>query len=235
MTSGRRTITQALLLRRVDYRDSDLLLTLFTEQLGNVTCLARAARRSRKRFAGSLEAMHTLHVELQEQRSERFELKEAHIAAARLQLTNKLEALEVAGRALGWVRKAAPERVREPQVWLSIIDLLDRLDQAPATANSVLLASSGLQLLSAFGWGLDFDQCVRCGRACPAGKAAAIDAKRGGLVCSACGGATLRVDGDTRRRLAYAAAGQSEALLPQDASLALKLTDEALSAHADIG
>ena len=56
--------TLALLLRRTPYRDADLVLSLFTEQLGQVSALARAARKSQRRFGGSLEPFHTLHLEL---------------------------------------------------------------------------------------------------------------------------------------------------------------------------
>ena len=37
--------TRAVVLRAVDYRDSDRIITLFTEQLGKVSAIARAARR----------------------------------------------------------------------------------------------------------------------------------------------------------------------------------------------
>ena len=46
MTSG---TTRAVVLRVVDYRESDRIVTLFTEQHGKVSAMARAARRSQKR------------------------------------------------------------------------------------------------------------------------------------------------------------------------------------------
>ena len=36
--------TRAVVLRRVDYRESDRIVTLFTESLGKVGAIARAAR-----------------------------------------------------------------------------------------------------------------------------------------------------------------------------------------------
>src|SRR5690606_22367616 len=48
-------MTDAVLLRRVPFGESDLIVTLFTREVGKVTALARAARRSRRRFGGALE------------------------------------------------------------------------------------------------------------------------------------------------------------------------------------
>ena len=67
---GARTqLTRALLLRRVDYAESDLVLSLFTVELGRISALARGARKSRRRFGGVLEPMHTLEVTLDERPS----------------------------------------------------------------------------------------------------------------------------------------------------------------------
>ena len=40
--------TRAVVLRLVDYRDSDRIVTLFTEEHGKVSAIARAARSSHK-------------------------------------------------------------------------------------------------------------------------------------------------------------------------------------------
>src|SRR5690606_17286574 len=94
----------ALLLKRIDYRDSDLIVTLFTFDYGKVQALARGARRSRKRFAGSLEPMHTLEVELSEPaRGQLYELRTASIITPRFRLAQRLERLQAAGRVLGWL------------------------------------------------------------------------------------------------------------------------------------
>jgi DNA repair protein RecO (recombination protein O) len=176
--------------------------------------------------------MHTLLLELDERTPNRLVLREARIDRARLNLTSSLAALTSAGRALGWVRRAAPERVNEPEIWAILSELLDSLDEAPNGHSGVTLASAGLQLLIAFGWGIEFERCVRCGLACPAERTAMIDPARGGLVCSSCGGAAVRVGAAARARLVAASGAQPGALLPEDTSLALRIVDAALTAHA---
>ncbi len=227
--------TEALLLRRVDYGDSDLVLALFSEKLGRVSALARGARRSTKRFGGVLEPLHTLSVRFDEPRSgELFVLREARIVVPRTRLTSDLERMQAAGRALGWVRGAAPPRTREPEVWKILANLLDLLSEPEAGRATLHLCAAGLRLLAAFGWGLDLSRCVRCGRPCPADQSAMVDAARGGLVCRACGGARLKLPGQTRERLLEVAAGAEITLDADELTLALELVEQAMRAHAGL-
>jgi DNA repair protein RecO (recombination protein O) len=223
------------LLKRVEYGEADLVLTLFTERYGRISALARAARKSTRRFGGALEPMHTLELGLEERpKSELFALREAKIAIPRAGLIASLSRLEAAGRALSWVRRAAPPRTPEPELWLAIEELLDRLGSPDAGLEPRrLLAAAGLRILVTLGWGLDLERCVRCGKECPPGQLALLDPTHGGLVCRSCGGARTRLDGPTRERLARAAAsGDPGPLAAEDAELALGLVEAVLKAHA---
>jgi DNA repair protein RecO (recombination protein O) len=231
-----RTATDALLLRRVEYGESDLVLTLLTQKLGKVSALARGARKSSKRFGSALEPMHTLAVELDERPgAELFTLLEAKLQVARAGILNSLPAMEAAGKALNWVRRAAPPRTPEQAPYAVLTTLLDRLSVAPnAEACGVALAEAGLSLLSAFGWGIDFERCVRCGRQASPAQSASVDATRGGLICRSCGGARMRLSAPSRQRMARAGAGETSLLTPDDAPNALVLVEAALGAHAGI-
>ncbi|HEY3496065.1 MAG TPA: DNA repair protein RecO [Polyangiaceae bacterium] len=229
--------TRALVLRRTEYGEADLVLSIFTEAFGKISALARGARKSTRRFAGSLEAMHTLELRLEERpTSELFAVREARIVAPRMGLTSSLERLEAAGRALSWVRSGAPARTPEPELWEEITTLLDRLAARDSELDPArLLATSGLRILAMLGWGLDFERCVRCGKECPPGQPALIDPGKGGLVCRSCGGARQRLDAARRARLARAARdGDPAALEADDAKVALDLVERVLKAHAGI-
>lgn len=229
--------TRALLLKRVEFGEADLVLTLFTERYGRISALARAARKSTKRFGGSLEPMHTLDLGLEERpKTELFMLREARIDRARTALTESLARLEAAGTALSWVRRSAPPRTPEPELWSALENLLDRLgDRDEKSPPRRILAAAGLRILATLGWGLDFERCVRCGKECPAGQVALVDPTHGGLVCRACGGARLRLEGAARERLARAAStGDAAAFEADDADLALGLVEAVLKAHAGL-
>lgn len=224
----------ALLLKRTDYREADLIVTLFSATHGKVRALARGARNSRKRFAGALEPIHTLDVDLdQPKRGDLFELRSSDVAIPRVHLSQDLDKLQGAGKVLGWLRDALPERHPEPELWELSSALLASLD-APQTRNTdVELGSFGLQFLVLLGWGLDFESCVKCGKSCPEGKPGTLSASHGGLVCTACGGGKTRLDAALRLRLSQAAQGAAS-LHVEDAPLTLRLVDEALATHANL-
>ncbi len=230
-----RLVSDALLVRRVPYGEADWVATFFTEMRGLVSTVARGARRTNKRFV-ALEPMHLLRVSIEERAgAELVPLTEASLVRPRSRLVADLSRLEAAGRALRWIRRASPPHTREPALWQEVNSLLDRLDdpdlQGVADAE---LAVSGLRILSAVGWELDFSRCVRCGRECDEKANACIDAQAGGLVCRMCGGASRVLRSDRRARYLAAASGEygHSGLTPEDAQIAIELVEAALSAHS---
>ncbi len=184
---------RSFLLSRVAYGEADLVVHLFTESLGKVSGLARGARRSQKRFAGSLEPLHTLVVELEEKaQGELLTLKGASIEKPRMGIVDSLDAMDAAGHALGWVRKASPQRTPEPLVFAALENLLDHLDRNPRPElRDAELIAFGLRLLDALGFGLELTRCVSCGKPCGDERSAWLSPERGGIVCRACGGGPL--------------------------------------------
>ncbi len=242
--------TLALVLRRTPYRDADLVVTLFTEGMGQISALARAARKSQRRFGGSLEPFHTLSVELEESAgAELMMLGSAQIETVRTNLYGHLDGMEAAGKLLTWIRHASPAHTPEPQLWQLALKGLDDLDassapaptsqplsppQPPHPSPTLVLAARGLQLLSVCGWRLELEHCVQSGTRCPDGKSAMIDPERGGLVSRSEGGAPFLVSGALRRRLILAQSGRADALEEDDAALGLELVERCLRAHAGL-
>lgn len=232
--------TRALVLRRTPYGEADLVVTLFTEGVGRVSALARAARKSQRRFGGSLEPLHTLAVRLDERAdAEVLTLREAKLSTSRPSLLEDLARMEAAGRFLGWLRDTAPERTPEPELWRLAEHCLDELERhagggSPARSATLSLAVHGLGLLVACGWRLELERCVQSGVRCPPGKAAMIDPALGGLVSRARGGAPITVSGALRERLIAAQAGDGDALREEDAEISLRLVESCLKAHAGV-
>jgi len=230
--------TAALVLGRTAYRESDWMLTLFTERAGHISAIARAARNSRRRFAGSLEPLHTLELELQENRgSDVSSVIASELSLARLGLLSRLDTMEAAGRFLTWLRRTAPQGGPEPRLWALSQKVLDELNDCrehAATSPRLILSAGGLQLLQECGWGLELERCVQTGIICPPGKAAMIEARRGGLVSRKAGGSALCLSGAQRSRLLSAQQGESGALIAEDEGVAFRLVEQSLQAHAGL-
>ena len=220
-------------MRSVAYGESDLIVQLLTESDGRMSAIVRGGRKSQRRVGGALEPFHTLRVELEDRGREMVTLKEARLARARLGIAGDLAALDAAGLLLRWARQLCPPRTPEPAAWVTLTGFLDALDQGAAHPR-VELAAAALRLLADVGYGLDLERCVGCGRARPAGKPAYVDAARGGVVCTACGGARVLVDADLLDVALAAQRGDRTRVTEAHAERILSLVEEAMGAHAGI-
>jgi DNA repair protein RecO (recombination protein O) len=222
---------RAFLLERRAFGEADLLVTLLTDGLGRVTAVARHAKQSRRRFAGALEPLHTLRVELaRRENQELFGLRQAHIEVSRQRLMTDLEAMEAAGRALRWLKQASAPELCEPALFGLCERLLDALERAQRPAN-VVLGEYVLELINQLGWGLELERCVGCGKTCQPERVARVSPERGGLVCQRCGSANTELHGPLRARLQRAALGRHPSLEPADAPLAISLGKAVFKAH----
>jgi len=228
----RKVETAALLVRSVPFGEADLVATFFTETDGKLSAIVRGARRSSKRFAGALEPIHELFLTLDDKGKELATLKEARIQRARIGITAELARMEAAGQALRWVRHLCPARTPEPAAWASLAALLDALEAAKGDAVLSSLAVFGLRLLADVGYGLDLERCARCGRVCPEGRAAYVDAGAGGLVCSSCGGARRTMSGELRTAAVATLRGEAT-LDAEQASAMVAIVEDAMAAHTD--
>ena len=233
---NRRIDSLALLVRSVPYGESDIIATFFTEESGKLSAMVRGARKSSKRFGGALEPIHGLMITLEDKGKELCVLKEARIQRPRTGISASLEAMEAAGQALRWVRHLCPARTPEPAAWRSLDDLLDALDEsngADAGESRRHLAIFGLRLLTDMGYALELDCCTRCGRVCPEGRSAFVDAGGGGIVCTSCGGARRTISGEMRALAARAQRGEGVVLSWEIAGELIDVVEDAMAAHAD--
>jgi DNA repair protein RecO (recombination protein O) len=217
----------------VAYGESDLVVTLFTEQVGALAAVARGARRSSRRFP-ALEPLHGLRVGIDLVPGRELGLLgEATLERPRLRLTASLPCMDAAGQALRWLRQAAPARTAEPRLWIEVNALLDALDADGSDRSAqALLGAFGLRMLAAAGWGLELGQCVRCDRSCPERSSAFVDVRAGGVVCRRCGGGGLVLGARQRLGMLRALGGDEAGLAePDDAAAAIALVSCALAEH----
>ena len=179
--------TSAILLRAVDYGEADRVLTLFGRSTGAVGAIARAARKSQKRFAG-LGLCSVGDGELRERGQaelltlERFEHKRSFTA-----LGTDVARMGHAAYAAELVAKLCAPRQAEPRIFDLLLVFLERLD-ADGASDSRLRAFE-LALLDRLGFAPALGACASCGRA-DLSEGDAIDVRwvpdQGGVVCRGC-------------------------------------------------
>lgn len=189
---------EALLLRAVDYGESDRIVHLLTPDAGRLTAIAKSARRSHRRFPGTLDVFNLLAVEgrLKPRASMAF-LERAKLIDPFLGLRRTPARYALASFLVEMLDRLAPEALvagdaeRLFDYATRSLRLIERVEPSPSLR--LLLELRGLDAL---GLRPELGRCVRCGRV--AGDEIAHDHRvhfhvsDGGIVCTAC---SLRLEG----------------------------------------
>ncbi|MFT5441653.1 MAG: DNA repair protein RecO (recombination protein O) [Myxococcota bacterium] len=198
-------MTQALLLRTVDVGEMDRIVHLLTPDHGRVTAMAKSARKSVKRFPGTLDLMNHLNVELQIRPRKMTHLGRAKLITPFLPLREDPARFALGCYLIELLGRLSPEGGAGG-------DSKDLFDFALATMQNIESVTPDakmrmflkLESLSALGLRPELRYCVRCGTALEGGEAFAFHLGEGGARCSRCtgeGGSWLPVHLGTLRTL----------------------------------
>jgi DNA repair protein RecO (recombination protein O) len=200
------------LLRSVDYGESDRVLTLLTRRFGKIACIARGARRSKKRFGGVLQPFSLLAVAIEPRRAGMPMLQSAEIVRHPSQIVTSLDRVSAGYAGLELVRELTPENESDDDVFdlaLELIEALDAPDQKSASPEALVVCFEA-RLLALAGFAPMLDACGHCGKRAQPSQRARFDAVHGHLICASCGGAAIGKDmlsGAARTALMHAAGG----------------------------
>lgn len=176
---------RAIVLRTVDYGESDRVVTLLTAERGRLAAFARGARASRRRFGGALEPFTLLEVEATERRgASLLALDSARVMRGFGKLRADLAGIACASYACELARELVREAEPHPDLFELLAGYLGGLDAAPPTAAG--LRAFELGALRAAGLAPRLDACARCGQAPGPGPRLRFDPGQGGLLCPRC-------------------------------------------------
>ncbi len=179
--------TRALVLRTFDQGESDRLVHLYTEALGRVSAIAKGARRSKRRFPGTLELFSLLDVRLVDPpRSSLLRLEGARLARPFEPLAADLGRYGIGCMFCELLDRLTGEHESNPDLFRFAVGALDVLcSEKPDRLLATLLLAKTLARL---GYHPQLVRCSRCGEALGDAPRVAFDAREGGAVCRTCGG-----------------------------------------------
>lgn len=158
--------TEAIVLRSVDFGESDRIVHLLAPATGRLTAIAKGARRSRKRFPGTLDFFNHLDVQLERRRpASMARLEHARLRRSWSTLREQPTRFALGCYLLEMLDRLAPEggapeeRRRLFQFALGALDLVEAAE--PDARLRTLLE---LRTLAAAGLRPELRRCVRCGR-----------------------------------------------------------------------
>lgn len=172
----------ALVLRTVDFGESDRIVHLLMPREGRLTAIAKGARRSQRRFPGVLDVFNRLRIEVAARRrpGSLARLEQARLVECFPGLRVRPGRFALACYLVELLDRLAPEGAEGGRLFGFAIQALALVERSsPDQRLRVLL---DLRALDAVGLRPRLDRCVRCG-----GEPAGFHVAEGGPLCRACG------------------------------------------------
>jgi DNA repair protein RecO (recombination protein O) len=180
--------TSAILLRRRDYGDYDLIVTFFTQSQGKVSLIAKAAKKSARRFAGVLELFSEVDIiAASGRRSGLPVLQEAALKQPFAQIRVLPTRIAYASYWSELVDVWMEDHVTQTELYRLLLHVLRELDQG-VISEAVLSVLFQMRLLRISGHSPNLELCGICRKAVDAVRpnVLGVDVAKGGIACLGC-------------------------------------------------
>jgi len=189
--------TEALILRSVDFGESDRILHLLVPEIGRLPVIAKGARRSVRRFSGTLDLFNHVKIQVDIRRPNSLaRLDQASLIDPFIAMRSESARFALGCYLLELFDRLAPERGVRTDMQRLFSFALGALRMVAERAPDLRLRTLiELRALDALGLRPEFSRCVRCGSA-PAGRSPiGFHVAEGGVVCDPC---CAQIDGIQR-------------------------------------
>ena len=177
--------TDAVVLNCTEHGESDVIVTLFCQNVGRLSVIAKGAKKSKKRFVNKLELFTFLHITYQQKvnRSLAF-LAEADLHTGFLQLRHDWELYSIASVIREFLLLGIRENEPDVSIFRLCLWALHNLDQRqpPVTVLCLFL----IRFYDYIGYRPDLQSCAHCNTMVTNRNRYSFDTAGGRIVCSFC-------------------------------------------------
>ncbi|MCW5204390.1 DNA repair protein RecO [Desulfobulbus sp. N2] len=186
--------TGCIVLKNVDFGESDRIITLYSPDKGRFTAIAKGAKRSQKRFVNKLEEFSLLDISYRPAKHSRLHfLCEAELKEAFLSLRTNWQRYYAAILANELVLRFTGEHDPDSRIFSLLHWLLESLHNGASPLATLVFFH--LHLLNACGYRPRLEHCATCSCSPDKNRALlnfALQPGNGTLICSRCSGNTGR-------------------------------------------
>lgn len=204
--------TPAILLRRLDYGDFDLILTFLSLERGKISLIAKSAKKSTKRFAGILELFSLMEVVAGTGKGRGLAvLQEAALKSPFSTIRNDIRKTAYASYWCELLNNWVEENQKQAPLYYLLKHVLSQLDGgAPAAAEISIFFQ--MRLLNISGHGPSLRQCGRCRKNLETIECNPVvfDIAKGAILCDGCAsgaGGRIRLSKGTIKQLLWVESG----------------------------
>jgi DNA repair protein RecO (recombination protein O) len=185
MNTRTRHKTEAILLRTFDYGESDRIVTFYTRDYGKLRGIAKGARRSRRRFANTLEPFCRSEIVFSRKGRDNLALiEESRVHNHFGGLRQDLEKTLMASYLIDLTDQFTLEDKKSEELFELLYDFLNFIETGNVTES--LLRFFEIRLLKCVGYQPVLDRCIACQAPLNGADIYQFNARAGGIRCSAC-------------------------------------------------
>jgi DNA repair protein RecO (recombination protein O) len=176
--------TDAVVLHRADFGESDLLVTLYTLDHGKVKGIAKGAKRSKRRFVNNLQPFSYIRIIFAEGRGGLIRVDEADMIHPFFRISEDISKVLYGSYFVEMVKEMTGEKEANPPLFALVVTFLTLLNNAPPREEYPRVFE--LRLLDLLGYRLRVAECSICNQQLPTTEMAWFSFRHGGAVCRGC-------------------------------------------------
>ncbi len=178
----------AIILKRIEYGDFDLIITFFTLNYGKITAMAKYAKKSKKRFASVLEPFGELNIVTTSGRNKGLLiLTEVCLSHSFMEIKKNILKTAYASYWAEIINKSVESSVIEKQLYILFYKLLDMIDKnlISETAANIIFQ---IRFANISGIKPQLEKCCKCKSEINRikGEKLFFDIEKGSVICENC-------------------------------------------------
>ena len=178
-------ISPAIIMRIKEYGETDLLVTFFTSEKGQLKGVAKGALKSRRRFVNCLDIFSLVNLEYELKREGGlYFLHSGKLINAYPGIRSDFSILAKASFMIELTEILFPLGVADQKMFELLKGSLDALAEGDRTDTIPIIFETGAMALG--GYGINFDRCCICGRSYRGEGRAVYKREKGRIACLKC-------------------------------------------------
>ncbi|HAO20695.1 MAG TPA: DNA repair protein RecO [Desulfobacteraceae bacterium] len=179
--------TTAILLKRIEYGDNDLIITFFTPEKGKISAIAKHAKKSVRRFGGILEIFSVLKLVCRNGRGKLPYLQEASLAHTFSNIRCNIRKAVYASYWAELINEWLEQDQKQEELYMLFWHVLEKLDSG-LISEEMLSILFQMRFMSISGFCPNLTHCCTCGIEMDKIRENRLvfDLEQGGIVCNNC-------------------------------------------------
>jgi len=182
------TNAQGILIRRIDYGDTDLILTFITQKYGKLSVIAKSAKKSVKRFGGILELFYLLELIIRPGKGNKPSiLQTASLIHPFEKIRTNVVHTAYASYWAELIHLYVEDKAADDYIYQLFLFVIDQLNQKTVSAD-VLHILFQIRFLNISGFQPNFKNCHHCQKKLDqiSGPTCCFNFQKGAICCPNC-------------------------------------------------